>query len=389
MMPRPARHACSLILPGLLAATLTHPLPGWPFSLIAVWLAYAGLLETGLGSPSRWAGAASLALQATGLLALDLLSGARPAACLAWSAVFAFQAINRLGWQSGLGVALLAALGCAGVLAASQPGLGPNQWALALAVPLPALALTVWAFMTHAALAAEKKRSAESGAAAMQLAKANCLMQKHAANAELIAIYQERARLARDIHDTIGHSLTAVILQLDALAETTAAGQAAGLESIRQIRQTAADSLSQIRRSIRDFNIPEPVLRHGPDLWRSVIEAFSRAAGVRVVANIGDGLDMLPEALDDAVFRLIQEGLTNAVRHGAPADIEVGVRVIDGFLCVRICDNGRGCADPLPGQGLRGMIERVEQLGGRVEWRSSPGYGFDVGADIPLEIAHD
>lgn len=373
--------------------------PAYAFALAILAFVWLGL--AGLSSDSRYAASASLVLQGAALFVARFAWALPPASSLAWLCFIALQCFLR---YEGAVAYLYSAYAALAFLAGETRLASAWGWEEALSV-LGAYALAcvgMEAFRRcRAQLAAEKKKSADSSNATMLLARANMELQKYAAQAELLAVLKERARLARDIHDTVGHALTSVILQIGA-AQECAFAQARRLgqglppdsaaateldERLASARQTAREGLVQIRASIKDLATPSIEMPRGPDLWSNVARAFSKATGVRVVENFGEDLAGLDEGLDEAVFRIIQECMTNAVRHGDARDIEIAIKKIDGCLCVRVCDNGRGAESVVPGQGLRGMRERVEALGGKLEWRSRYGYGFDLGADLPLEAA--
>ncbi len=142
--------------------------------------------------------------------------------------------------------------------------------------------------------------------------------------------------------------------------------------------------LQDVRQSLSALRGGSPGLR-GRRRWLQLIETFAAVTGVKVVAEIEREFDTLEEQLELVVYRVIQEGLTNAYRHGHARLIMVFVWCECGKLLVRISDNGRGLTNLAEGLGLRGIKERVTALGGEFAWRSTPWRGFDLGIEFPFE----
>jgi signal transduction histidine kinase len=102
--------------------------------------------------------------------------------------------------------------------------------------------------------------------------------------------------------------------------------------------------------------------------------------------HIAGQVPQLPEDVDAAAYRIVQEALTNIARHAGPATATVCIEYADGTLTVRVDDDGRGTAEPVPGVGLTGMRERVAGLGGRLHAGPRDGGGFRVFAELPLAV---
>lgn len=205
----------------------------------------------------------------------------------------------------------------------------------------------------------------------------------------LTAHEDERRRIARELHDETGQALTALIVNLEL------ASQEPSPERLRaqlgQLRQLAERTLGDIRRLIYD-------------LRPSILDDLGLAAALRWYAkNLLDPRDItwtlsvsgisgrLPAGLETVAFRLVQEALTNVLRHAEASRVTVSVAVAGRELHVRIEDNGRGFdprrprqADRTGGFGLLGMQERVELVGGRWEVQSTPGVGTVVSAVLPI-----
>lgn len=198
--------------------------------------------------------------------------------------------------------------------------------------------------------------------------------------------HDDRLSLARDLHDSIGHALTLAALHTE-IAREGRGGEAQRRESLGIARSGISDALAHLRRTVR-------VLRGGAGeaaapgvLDLPGLAQAATAAGYEVHVEVEDL--QLPSDVDAAVFRLVQEGITNALKHSNGRRVEVSVgREAPDRLAVHVLDDGRGATVPTltPGHGLSGMRERVTDLGGQLDVRARED-GWLVHASIPLEVA--
>jgi signal transduction histidine kinase len=196
----------------------------------------------------------------------------------------------------------------------------------------------------------------------------------------------ERARVqlevARDVHDVVGHALGVIRAEAGVTLTFADAGEPelrATLAGVESHARAALEEVQALVRSLRDPGAGEPP---EPGRLCSVVSA-TRAAGVRVDARIEGRVGTV-------AFRIVQEALSNVVRHAPGAACTVDVRERGGALLVRVHDDGRRspAAGPgRPGVGLRGMRERAAQVGGTVTWGPVPGGGFEVNARLPVREA--
>jgi len=202
----------------------------------------------------------------------------------------------------------------------------------------------------------------------------------HAAAAE------ERMRIARELHDVVGHALSVIVVQ--AGVERKLIGPAGGSmhATLETIEETARDALGEMRRLVGMLRTedegmplaPQPSVRELGGLIEQV-----RAAGLRVDVQVeGDETD-LPPGVDLSAYRIVQEALTNAIRHAGPASVRVRVCYAPTELMLEIEDDGRGPAGPVHGHGLTGMRERVSVLGGTIRAGAGDGGGYAVHVRLP------
>lgn len=199
----------------------------------------------------------------------------------------------------------------------------------------------------------------------------------------------ERRRLARELHDELGQTLNAI--KLDAVALRDASGDMAMVgEASRQILTGVDHAHAAVGGMIRRLR-PSALDDLGlVAALEACVEGWQRRLPqVRFKLATHGNLDDLGEALNVALYRLVQEGLTNAVRHAGADQVDVRVLRTEGAtgrITLRIHDAGKGAApeDQARGFGLRGMRERVELLGGRFEITTAPGQGFVLDIDLPV-----
>ena len=190
---------------------------------------------------------------------------------------------------------------------------------------------------------------------------------------------EERLRISRDLHDLVGHQLSALALNLE-VASHVADG--AAVEPVQRSRVIAKDLLADVRHVVSRLR-EEP-----PDLRSAVDSVAAQLPRPTVHVDIPDGLDIPSAPVRDAVVRSVQEALVNSVRHSRADNVSVTVRRSGGGagpgLVAEVVDDGVGAAEVAPGNGLTGMRERVEALGGTVVVDGTGGTdGFRVTIEVP------
>ncbi|MBX3083388.1 MAG: GAF domain-containing sensor histidine kinase [Anaerolineae bacterium] len=200
---------------------------------------------------------------------------------------------------------------------------------------------------------------------------------------------EERARLAREIHDTLAQGMSAITLQLetaDALLETGMTG-----ERLRQTIQRALSltrqNLEEARRSVQDLRAASLDNQPLPDALRSLIHSLTTGSNLLVKLGVSDELPPLPPRIEAALYRLVQETVTNVVQHAKAKELEVQLNASEHSLHLIVVDDGQGFDPANAPQGRFGLIglnERARLLGGTAEICSAPGTGTAVQITIPL-----
>jgi signal transduction histidine kinase len=215
------------------------------------------------------------------------------------------------------------------------------------------------------------------------------------AEARSAAVAEERNRLAREIHDSLAHYLTVANVQLEA-AEKLGAGRAeAALEHVGRARRLTLDCLQDVRRSVaalRASSLEELAIE--PSLRRLVTDfAESTGLSVEVHARLADGVALEPEAAQ-AVYRAVQEGLTNVQRHARASHVTVALDGSPEHIVLTIEDDGQGRTDAPSGHdrtttgfGLTGLRERVALLDGQLDFGPGPHGGSQLRIAFPTRRA--
>ncbi|WP_182348014.1 histidine kinase [Tomitella gaofuii] len=200
---------------------------------------------------------------------------------------------------------------------------------------------------------------------------------------------QERARIAADVHDVIGHGLTVTLLHIEAARLTLDEGPEIAGRSLLEAEQLTRTSLEEVRATVGLMKQDDPrtsaPLPGAGDI-ADLVDSF-RTAGVRVDLAVTDDLDRIGAARGLTTYRIVQEALTNAARHAPGHPISGRVLVEDGEIRVTVCNTCDPAAEPQhrdgAGEGLRNMHERARSVGGRLIARGCQG-AWSVEAVLPL-----
>jgi signal transduction histidine kinase len=300
---------------------------------------------------------------------------------LAFSTVGALVALASAAYLTGrrravvLGAFSVVALITVSTIAqGSLPGLQP----LVTDISAPLLALLAGDVMRTRRLYAERWRSR-----AEEIERLRDVDQQR-------AVAQERVRLARDVHDIVGHYLAGIALQARAGLRRVRTDPDRAAAALTEIDQLAGDALAETRQAVgiirsedaRADLRPAPGIGDVEDLIARV-----RTPEVRVELRCDESANALPATLQTAAYRIVQEALSNIVKHASPATAQVTIEQHTDALTVTVLDDGNAAPNPAPngsGNGLRGMRERAEHAGGNLEAGPDSSGGWRVRATFPL-----
>jgi signal transduction histidine kinase len=286
-----------------------------------------------------------------------------------------------------LGVWLVTALD---VFALDQSGAHPDYSVLQEnQISLFAAFAFVFAFSLVFSLQMEQRRRAE--ALVVQLEAAQAQLRAAASEAEELAIIRERNRMAREIHDTLGHFLTILAVKLETAIKLEEHGDARLHGELVEARRAAGESLAEVRRSVAALRPADPTAASLPEaLARLVAEFEGVAPDVATALDVEGPVETLAPELRLALYRCAQEALTNVRKHAQATKVLVRLRVEARQAELTVMDNGQrvqaGADDREhgPGFGLLGMRERIELLGGTARACGEPGRGWRVDVAVPL-----
>jgi signal transduction histidine kinase len=194
------------------------------------------------------------------------------------------------------------------------------------------------------------------------------------------AAAEEQARIARELHDIIGHSVSVMTIQAAAAGDVFDSRPAEVREALRAIEATGRETLAELRRLLTGVNgsfAPAPGLGNLDALADRV-----RSAGLSV--ELSADPPPLPPSVDLTAYRIVQEALTNTLKHAHATTARVGIRQNGGALEIVVIDDGQGAEEVTPGHGIIGMRERAASFGGELTAGPETG-GFAVRARIPIE----
>jgi signal transduction histidine kinase len=223
-----------------------------------------------------------------------------------------------------------------------------------------------------------------------QLAEANQKLQKYALTSERLAQTQERNRLARELHDTLAHTLSSTSVQLEAIKALYDRDPDQAKNLLAQTLVNTKNGLAETRRALVDLRTSELEAYGLTQAIRNLGTSAAERGGFSVEFELDKGLDVLPDDVSHSIYRTVQEAFENILRHSNATQASIKLFTEDNLIHLIIQDNGKGFnlekvkKDRL---GIRGMRERIEMLGGSFEINSEPKKGTEI--DIRLEMKYD
>jgi signal transduction histidine kinase len=204
----------------------------------------------------------------------------------------------------------------------------------------------------------------------------------------------ERLRIARELHDVVAFSFATISVQAGVAAHLADERPELAAEALRAIKAISGEALRELRAivgALRRTALPGDAPLHGVAAV-DALAATTTGAGLPTRVVVSGRARSLPPAVDGAAYRIVQEALTNALRHAGPASAAVTVRYEPDRLVIEVVDDGRGPepSDSEPeaggGQGIAGMRERAQALGGELDAGSRALGGFEVCASLPVGV---
>jgi signal transduction histidine kinase len=249
--------------------------------------------------------------------------------------------------------------------------------------------LEMWLLLIAAYAVGDGMRSRRAHLAAVEQRTADLAREERQRAA--LAVAAERARITRELHDVVAHGMSVMVVQAQGAAAALDRHPERTATALHHVIETGRSSLAEMRRLLlagRADPAGDAELAPLPGIGAvpALIDQL-RSAGMRVDLHIEGVPDVVPASVDLSAYRIVQEALTNTLKHGGPkAGAWVRLEFSRDSLRVEVTDDGAGspdCADG-PGNGLRGIAERVAVLGGALETGRRQGGGFRLGATLPV-----
>jgi signal transduction histidine kinase len=201
-----------------------------------------------------------------------------------------------------------------------------------------------------------------------------------------MTIIEERNRIARDLHDTIGHGLTGTIMGLEMVQVLLGEDLDKAKEMIVNLKDNSRENLVKVREVVSTLN-PNENISKGIESIKELIDSFQFKSNIVIeLTTNGVAMETNP-SINIVLYRIIQEGLTNAIRHGKADKIDIKITFTKDYIELYIKDNGLGSIDINKGFGLKSMEDRIFSLGGTISFLSVN--GFSIVANIPMEVEND
>lgn len=217
-----------------------------------------------------------------------------------------------------------------------------------------------------------------------ELEEANMKLTEYTCMVEKVSVLNERNRLAGEIHDTIGHSLTALIMEIDICSKLIDKDTNKTKEELKKASELARNTMAEVRRSVRSIKPSDGTGLVGIKAIEELIRDFQRNTGIIVKLNVSKYRYKLSPVVEVIIYRAIQEALTNCARHGHADTAAVDIDFKETAVELNIKDNGRDTVEFTKGVGLMTMEERIQSVGGKIDFSVSE--GFRINAVIPMEV---
>jgi signal transduction histidine kinase len=271
----------------------------------------------------------------------------------------------------------------------NEPGINVPVWSGALITSWVAFG-AAWALGDLVRIRGENVRTLEQRNAELEAEREE--------NARL-AVEAERARIARELHDAVAHNVSVMVVQAGAARRTLETGSAdadavaSAREGLAAVESTGRETMAELRRTVGALR-PADAEAYEPMPSLAALDGLLervRAAGLHVDLRVDGAVSPLPQGVELSAYRVIQEALTNTIRHANAASACVRLAYSPDALTVEVTDDGRGAAaalleTPHRGYGLVGMRERVAMIGGELAAGPKVGGGFQVRARLPLGV---
>ncbi|MHB8807527.1 MAG: sensor histidine kinase [Anaerolineaceae bacterium] len=224
-----------------------------------------------------------------------------------------------------------------------------------------------------------------------KLEKANARLRKYAINTEQLAQTRERNRLARELHDTLAHTLSSVAVQLEAVKALFDTNQEEAKKGLERSLVTTRNGLNETRRALKDLRTSELENFGLCQSLRNLLQSGAARGGFKYTENLVETLNLLPDEISHAIYRTVQEAVDNTVKHAKAKNVDLQIDQSEKTMQMTYSDDGQGFSlenlEEIKHYGLQGMQERITLLGGKFTIQSAPNQGTKI--IIKMELEND
>lgn len=208
-------------------------------------------------------------------------------------------------------------------------------------------------------------------------------LEQYSSTVEEITILKERNRISREIHDTVGHTLSTLIIQLQSLPFIIDADKNEANETIHNMVLFTKTGLEDVRRAVRELSPTTFDDKTGIFVLNELMHNFERNSKIKIDCIYSKNQYELTSDQSFTLYRVFQESFNNSLRHGNADRIQININFLDNNIYIRLKDNGTGCNTLDPSFGLKNMQQRIHNIGGNITFHSEQGNGFEITLDIP------
>ncbi len=211
-------------------------------------------------------------------------------------------------------------------------------------------------------------------------------LQDYSAMAEQHAMEDERKRISQEVHDILGHTLATVNMTLQAAMGLTSAEEHEKLHKmLAGARNHVKQGMQELRRALSSLTAQTHSTGFDGARILELTRNVSLATGITITVDFANSRPSLGEERAAVVYRLVQEGITNAIRHGSATHIDIHFQQVESGLLIYLRDNGKGIGDHAPGFGIRNMERRLQSVNGSLQITSDPHLGTTLQAWMPTD----
>ncbi|TYQ17813.1 UNVERIFIED_CONTAM: histidine kinase [Acetivibrio alkalicellulosi] len=217
----------------------------------------------------------------------------------------------------------------------------------------------------------------------MELIDLNLKLEKYAETIEELAVTRERNRFSKDVHDTLGHTMALLISILEASNISCKKDPEKTSQQLNYALKACRNGLNELRQSISGLMDENLITKTLVEIIESLVSEYE-FSGMNIVLSVDGTENNTPKQYHHVIYRLCQEALTNSLRHGRAKNVNIILRFEDTAIKLFIIDDGEGCKKINKGMGIRGMVQRVRELNGKIAYGSYGESGFNIRVEFDL-----